>query len=132
MSGSEYDDEEDLKAEVARLREENAALKKKRGAEGAAPAPKPSAKKGKAAVSSTASPADVKKALASLFTQVKRNVKKQGHTWQKKPRAEAATAVWTEEVWNAATAGLDVTGKVSSRSRACSIRFFACCRRISV
>ncbi len=118
MSGSwEYDDgEEDLRAEVARLRKENAALKK-REAERAPTTKSPSgAKKGK--IAREPSGADVKKALASLFTQVKRNVKKQGHTWQKKPRAEAATAVWTEDVWNAATEGLEVTGKVVWRRRA--------------
>jgi hypothetical protein len=110
MSGS---DDDDLRTELAKLRKENAILKKRVAATATSNAPKSPAKKGK--VDKPVGATDVKKALATLFTQVKRNVKKQGHSQQKKPRAEAATAVWTEEVWNAATEGLEVTGKVRDR-----------------
>jgi hypothetical protein len=107
MSGS---DDDDLRSEVAKLHKENAILKKRVAAAVAPNAPKSATKKGKH--DKPVGTSDVKKALATLFTQVKRNVKKQGHSQQKKPKAEAATAVWTEEVWIAATEGLEVTGKV--------------------
>ncbi len=107
MSGSEGDD---LRSDLAKLRKENASLKKRVAAAEAPNAPKSPAKKGK--VETAFGVANVKKALNALFTHVKRNVKKQGHSQQKKPKAEAATAVWTEEIWNAATEGLEVTGKV--------------------
>jgi len=115
MSGSEYDDEEeDLRAEIARLRKENAVLKKREADRSPVAPALLRAKKGKIELG-TNGQTDVKKALASLFVQVKRNVKKQGHTWQKKPRAEPATAVWSEAVWNAATKGLAVTGKTTKK-----------------
>ncbi len=41
-----------------------------------------------------------KKLSQQLFTAVKRAVKKQGHTQQKKPWAEPVSVVWPEEVWH--------------------------------
>jgi hypothetical protein len=111
MSESDFDDVDALKAEVAKLRKENAALKRAAGVP--VSAPKRGKKKAKTAAKG-GDGADPKAALA-LFAQVKRNVKKQGHHQTNKPKAEAATAVWSESTWNAVTEGLPVSGKVRRR-----------------
>ncbi len=77
----EFEEEGDLRAELGKLRKENVALKKRVAVE-APRAPKSATKRGKPDKPGGA--ADVKKAIATLFTQVKRNVKKQGHSQQKR------------------------------------------------